>query len=142
MAFNSVAPNLFQGIAAHVKARIDVALKSTACWIIAVIALAIAAAFFCAAGFVVLAARLGAIEACLVFGAAFVVVALAAAIVLVLLKRRAARTRASVAHALDPQALAVGAEIYRLLGGRRAASMGLLGAFIVGVLLSRSVPRK
>ena len=32
--------------------------------------------------------------------------------------------------------------LLRLLGGRRAASMGLIGAFVVGLLLSRTVPKK
>ena len=134
--------NLFQSLAAHLKARIDVALKSTACGMIAALALVIAVAFFCAAGFVALATRLGTIEACLVFGGAFLALAVTAAIVLLLLRRRASRRRPTIAQAIDPQALAVGAEIYRLLGGRRAASVGLVGAFIVGILLSRSIARK
>ncbi len=133
---------MFQGLISYVKNRVDVALKSAACGAIAATAILVALAFFCAAAFIALDDRLGVVDACLVFGGAFLLVALSAAILVLLLRRRAARERARLAHALDPQVLAIGAEIIRLLGGRRAASVGLIGAFIVGVLLSRSVPRK
>lgn len=133
---------MFQGLICYIKARIDVALKSAACGTIAAVAVTVALAFFCAAGFIALEARLGVIDACIVFGGAFLFVALTAATLLLVLRRRAARNRARLIHALDPQALAMGAEVVRLLGGRRAASIGLVGAFIVGVLLSRSLPKK
>jgi hypothetical protein len=133
---------VLHGLMSHLKARIDVALKSTACGVVAAMAALIALVFFCTAAFIALEARFGVIDACLTFGGAFVLVAAVAGTILLALKRRVARARANLARALDPQALVAGAEIYRLLGGRRAASVGLVGAFIIGILLSRNVPRK
>lgn len=133
---------MLQGLMSQVKARVDVAVKSVACGVIAAAAALVALAFFCTAGFIALQARFGTLNACLAFGGLFVVIAAAAATILLILQRRAARTKVNFAQAFDPQALALGAEISRLLGGRRVASMGLVGAFIIGVLLSRNVPRK
>ena len=133
---------MFQVVITQIKARLDIAMKSAACAVIAAIAALIAVAFFAAAGFIALAERYGTINTCLMFGGAFVVIAAVTFTILTLLKRRAARTKVNIAQAIDPQALAAGAEIYRLFGGRKAASMGLVGAFIIGILLSRSVPRK
>lgn len=133
---------MFERLLSNVKARVDIALKSAACGMIAALAAVIALAFFCAAAFIALAARRGTVDACLIFGGAFVLVAAIAATLVRLLRRRAVRNKVNLAQAADPQTLAIGNAILQLLGGRRAASLGLVGAFIIGVLLSRSVPPK
>jgi hypothetical protein len=127
----------------QLKTKLEAAWKSAVLSLVVALAAALALAFFCAAGFIALADRLGGIDACLIFGGAFVLVGLCAAILRVPVRRRAARARLNLAQTMaDAQAVAIGADIARLLGGRRAATTGLLGAFIVGILLSRSVPKK
>jgi hypothetical protein len=141
---------VFQALIAQVKtqarAKAALAAKSAACGLIAMLTGLVAISFFIAAGVVWLADRYGAIEACLIVGGAFVLIAVAAILALVIIRRRAPpppNLKAALAHDfVDPQALALGAEIMRLLGGRRAASIGLIGAFAIGLLLSRTVPKK
>ena len=137
---------MFQALISHAKAKVALAAKSAACGMIAALTALIALGFFSAAGFVWLADRFGAIDACLIVGGIFVLIALAAITVLLIIRRRppprpAAKAAFAQAFA-DPQALAIGVEIMRMLGGRRAASIGLIGAFAVGLLLSRTVPKK
>lgn len=137
---------MFQALIAQVKAKAAFAAKSAACGAVALLTALIAICFFAAAGFVWLADRYGAIDACLIVGGVFVLIALAAVIVLLVIRRRPPpqqAAKAAFAHAFaNPQALAVGVEIMRMLGGRRAASIGLIGAFVVGLLLSRTMPKK
>jgi hypothetical protein len=141
---------VFQALIAQVKAQLQakaaLAAKSAACGMVAMMTGLAAICFFVAAALVWLAHRYGTIDACLIVGGAFVVMAVAALLTLVIIRRRAPpppNIKAALAHDfVDPQALALGAEIMRLMGGRRAASMGLLGAFVVGLLLSRTIPKK
>jgi putative superfamily III holin-X len=137
---------LIAQVKAQAKAKAALAAKSAACGLVAMVTGLVALAFFIAAGVVWLADRLGTIEACLIVGGAFVVIAIAAILALVIIRRRAPpppNLKAALAHDfVDPQALALGAEIMRLMGGRRAASIGLIGAFAIGLLLSRTVPKK
>ncbi|WP_210208682.1 hypothetical protein, partial [Rhodoplanes roseus] len=65
--------------------------------------------------------------------------------------RRAARREAIVAQSvaasvppwwMDPRLLTTGLTLSRSLGGRRMLSLGLVGAFVVGLLLSRGVDRR
>ena len=136
---------MFHSLISHFKAKLSLAAQSAACGLIAALAAIVAIGFFAAAGFVWLSDRYGAINACLMFGAAFVLIAVVAAIVLAVLRRRPPPPplKSEFAQAFkDPKLLAIGLEIARTFGGRRAASAGLIGAFIVGALLSRGVPKK
>jgi hypothetical protein len=43
---------------------------------------------------------------------------------------------------MDPRLISTGLSLGRTLGGRRALSLGLVGAFVVGMMLSRGVDRR
>jgi hypothetical protein len=137
---------VFHALKSQMKAKVAFAAKSAACGMIALATGLVAVFFFVAAGFVWLAERYGAIDACLIAGGVFLLIAFASIIVLLVIRRRPPpqpSIKANFAHAFaDPQTLALGVEIMRLLGGRRAASIGLIGAFVAGLLLSRGVPKK
>jgi TM2 domain-containing membrane protein YozV len=106
--------------------------------------------FFGAAVFLLAQAEFGTVRTLLGFGFFFVALALMAAIGLSLARRKARRRQAVAAQAasaaapwwLDSRLLATGLDLSRTLGGRRAISVGLAGAFLVGLWLSRSVDRK
>ena len=54
-----------------------------------------------------------------------------------------AQTTSPVTAALlDPQILMAGLDLGKTLGGRRTIAVGLVGAFVVGLLLSRSIDKK
>jgi hypothetical protein len=135
-----------QSLIAHLKARLSHAMRSVACSAIATAAALVAIVFFGAAAFVWVSHAYGVISACLMFGGVFALVAAIAATTIALLRRRPpplSVKSSDFVHAFgDPKLLAVGLELARMFGGRRAARVGLIGAFIVGVLLSQSVRKK
>lgn len=133
---------MFQSLISHFKAKLALAAKSAACGMVAAVAALAALGFFAAAAFVWLCDRYGAIDTCLMFGTALVLIAAIAAVTLLVLRRRAPPPLPLKSAFNDPKLLAVGLEIARTFGGRRAAAVGLIGAFVVGVLLSRGVPKK
>jgi TM2 domain-containing membrane protein YozV len=132
------------------RSRVDAIVQRSVWAAIAAIALFAALMFFGAALFVLAQAEFGTLRALLGFGAFFAVLALIAAIGLGLVQRRAARRRAIAIQTasaatpwwLDPRLLATGLDLSRTLRGRRAISIGLAGAFLVGLWLSRSMDRK
>jgi hypothetical protein len=135
---------VFDAAIANLKHKIDLALKSTIGGIVAAASALIAMAFFCAAAFLWLEGRYGAIVASLVLGGAFTFLALVAVIVVLIVRRRSPPPppppRKSVWWA-DPALLATVLDLTRTLGRRRVATAALVGAFVLGILLNRP-PRK
>jgi Ca2+/Na+ antiporter len=107
--------------------------------LIALVALALALGFFCAAAFVWLASRYDGVTAGLLLGSGFLLVAIVAAIAgWVARRRNIERARLELAarsHAgwLDPKFLAVGMEIGRSLGWRRLATLAAVGVLAAGL---------
>jgi hypothetical protein len=133
---------VFDGPIANLKHKIDLALKTTAGGVVATLAGLVAFGFFCAAGFMWLEQRFGAIGAALILGGVFTFVALVAVLVVVLLRRKppppVARHKTWWS---DPALLAAALDIGRTLGTRRVASAVLVGAFLIGMMINRP-PRK
>jgi putative superfamily III holin-X len=128
---------------ANLKHKIDLALKSTVCGVVALAAALVALGFFCAAAFMWLAQAYGAIVAALLVGAAFLIIALLAVIVILILHRRKPPPPATPQKAWwnDPVLLATALDLSRVIGGRKMISIAVVGAFLVGILLNRP-PRK
>jgi hypothetical protein len=139
---------VFESLLAPWKIKLGAALKSAACALVAAVALVLALAFGAAALFVWVQMRHGTINACLAFAGAFLLLAVIAVVVMLVLRRAAAReaaaaaARAKVAPFLDPRVIAAGLSLGKSLGGRRALSLGLIGAFLVGFLMSRGADKK
>ncbi len=133
---------VLDGPIASLKHKLDLALKTTVGGLVAAAAALIAVGFFCAAGFMWLEHRLGAIAAALIVGGIFLFVALVAVLAVVLLRRKppppVARHKAWWS---DPALMATALEIGRTLGPRRVASAVLVGAFLIGMMINRP-PRK
>ena len=134
---------MFDASIANLKHRIDLALKSTIGGVVAVAAALIAMAFFCAAAFLWLDERYGAITASLAFGGAFTFFALIAVIVVMIMRRRSPPPPPprKAAWWADPVLLSTVLDVTRGLGRRRVATAALVGAFVLGILLNRA-PRK
>jgi hypothetical protein len=126
-----------------VKDRIDTAAKVTGWCATAIAAALVMLGFFCAALFLWVAERNGPIVACLVLGGIFLLIFIIAAIALAnVRRRRAQRARLARANAAaqwwrDPAVIATGLQIGRSLGAGRALPLVLLGAFAIGLVLSR-----
>ncbi|EJW10065.1 hypothetical protein A33M_0523 [Rhodovulum sp. PH10] len=139
---------MFESLFHRWQTRLD-AIVNNAIWsTVAGIAVLIAIVFGGAALFVWLEGRYGPIVTCLGFGGFFLLVAVIAVIVRAVLARRAERREVEIAHAaaqktppfgLDPRLLSSGIAIGRTIGGRRGLAIGLAGAFLVGMVLSRTV---
>jgi hypothetical protein len=142
---------VFEGIILRWRTRVDAVVKCGVWGAIAIVALFAALLFFGAAVFVVAQAEFGTIRTLLGFAGCFLAVALLAAIGLTVARRTAERRQSRIAQTaasaaapwwLDPRLLAAGLDFGKTLGGRRAIAIGLVGAFLVGLWLSRSVDRK
>ncbi|RAI37039.1 hypothetical protein CH340_01335 [Rhodoplanes serenus] len=145
-----IAP-VFDSIVLRWQSRLDTLVKSGAWAAVAVLAGGAALLFVGAAVFLRAEEEFGPIRTSLGFAGFFLIVAMIAAIGLSVVRRRArlreARIAAAVAQAvppwwLDPRLLTTGLSLGRTLGGRRALSVGLVGAFVVGMLLSRGIDRR
>ncbi len=128
-----------------VKAKLDAAVKSAAFGAIAGVACTIVLAFLCAALFVFVEDHYGTIIACLVLAGLFLLLAIVAVVGLLLVQRRerqraARRAREAAASAVwrDPAIVSMGLQIGKALGFKRAAPIVVLGAFVVGLILSRT----
>ncbi len=126
-----------EGSIASVRHKIDIAWKSAAGGLAALIAALVAVGFFSAAAFLWIDARDGAIAASLVLGGAFVALALTALLAVVLLHRRKPPPAALPPWWSDPALLAVALDASRALGRRRTSVAVLAAAFVIGVLLNR-----
>lgn len=133
---------MFDGPIASLRHKIDLALKTTAGGAVALAAAFVAIGFFCAAGFMWLEQRYGAIAAALILGGAFLFLSLVAVLVVVLLRRKLPPPAAHhKAWWTDPALLATALDIGQVLGRRRVASAVVVSAFVIGMLLNRP-PRK
>jgi hypothetical protein len=126
-----------------VKDRIDAAMKATGWCAIAGAAALVMLGFFCAALFLWMAERNGPIVACPVLGGIFLLIMIIAAIAFANLRRRRvqrarlARANAAAQWWRDPAVIATGLQIARTLGIGRTLPLVLLGAFAMGLVLSR-----
>jgi len=130
----------------EVKLRLDAGRKTLIWVVVAVGAAAVAVGLLCAALFIWIDERFGPIWACLTLAAAFLLVVCIAAAAIVSIRRRQARILAvrkqSAATLLrDPTVLSIALQVGRTLGFKRAIPLALVGAFLVGMVLSRSAPR-
>ena len=130
--------------------RVDALVKCGIWGIIALVALFGAALFFGAAVFVYAQDVYGTLPTLIGFGGIFLAVAIIAVIAISVVRAMAARRQAQIAQTaspvtaalLDPQILMAGLDLGKTLGGRRTIAVGLVGAFVVGLLLSRSIDKK
>ena len=128
------------------KERLDAAVKTSAWSAVAVAAALTMLGFLCAALFLYLQNWRGPIVACLILAGAFLLVALIAIAAIALLRQRQARLARARAQAnqaagqwlRDPVVLTTALQVARTLGLRRAAPLLLVGAFVVGLVLSRT----
>jgi len=131
------------------KERLDAALKTSAWSAVAGLAALVMLGFLCAALFLYLQHWRGAIVACLILAGAFLLVVLIAVAAIALVRQRQerlARARAEANRAAgqwlrDPVVMTTALQVARTLGLRRAAPVLLLGAFIVGLVLSRTAAK-
>lgn len=121
-------------------------VKSALCAAIAAAALMLCLFFFGTAIFVWASGVYGTLITCIAFGVFFLVVAAIASATLLILRHKAAERQRATAKAhpwwLDPRVVSAGLELSKTVGGRRALSLGVVGAFIVGLLLSRAADKK
>ena len=130
----------------EVKLRLDAGAKTLIWGAVATIAAVVAVGLLCAALFIWIDERFGPIWACFALAGVFLLVVCVAAVAIVAIRRRQARILAvrkqSAATLLrDPAVLTLALQVGRTLGFRRAIPLALLGAFLVGVVLSRSAAR-
>jgi hypothetical protein len=142
---------VLDGIALRWRTRLDALVKSSVWASIAGLALGVALVFLGVAVFVRAQEEFGTIATSLGFAVFFLAVAAVAAIGLMTVRRAARRRAAAVARSatqagppwwMDPRLISTGLSLGRTLGGRRALSLGLVGAFVVGMMLSRGVDRR
>jgi hypothetical protein len=134
---------VFEASIASIKHKLDLAVKSTIGGVVAGAAALVALGFFCAAAFLWLEARYGAITAALVLGGAFTVIALIAVIVILVLNHRnppPPPPPSRKAWWADPALLATALDMSRGLGRRRVATAAVVSAFVFGMMLR--LPRK
>ena len=79
---------MFEGPIASLKHKIDIALKSTAGGVVALITALVAIGFFCAAAFMWLEQKLDPIAAALIIGGFFLLLSLIAALIVILVQRK------------------------------------------------------
>jgi len=128
------------------KERLDAAVKTSAWSAVAAAAALVMLGFLCAALFLYLQNWRGPIVACLILAGAFLAVILIAVTAIALVRQRQARLARARAQAnqaagqwlRDPMVVTTALQVARALGLRRAAPVLLLGAFLVGLMLSRS----
>ena len=131
------------------KERLDAAVKTSAWSAVAVAAALTMLGFLCAALFLYLQNWRGPIVACLILAGAFLLVALIAIVAIALLRQRQARLARARAQAnqaagqwlRDPVMVTTALQVARTLGLRRAAPLLLVGAFVVGLVLSRTAAK-
>jgi type VI protein secretion system component VasK len=132
------------------KERLDAAVKTSAWSAVAGLAALIMLGFLCAALFLYLQDWRGPIVACLILAGGFLVVVLIAVTAIALVRQRQARlarARAQQANQaagqwlLDPVVMTTALQVARTLGLRRAAPVLLLGAFVMGLVLSRTAAK-
>jgi hypothetical protein len=126
-------------IALNAKARTGFGPQLIVWFLIALVSLALALGFLCAAAFVWLASRYDAVTAGLILAGVFLLIAIIAAIAgwiarLRTIERARRELAAARSHAnwFDPKFLAIGIEIGRTLGWRRIITLAAAGLFAAG----------
>lgn len=151
MAALSGRTAVFDGIIHRWQLRLDALVKGGVWASIAGLALGVALVFFGVAVFIRAQEDFGTIATSLGFAIFFLAIAAIAAVGLMTVRRTARRREALVAQSAaqsvppwwtDPRLISTGLSLGRTLGGRRALSLGLVGAFVVGMMLSRGVDRR
>ena len=130
----------------ELKVRLDAGVKAVIWGVIATSAGVVAIGLLCAALFIWIDGRFGPIWACVALAGAFLLVVCIATAAIVSIRRRQARVltarKQSAATLLrDPAVLTLALQVGRTLGFKRVIPLALLGAFVVGVVLSRSASR-
>ena len=130
----------------EVKLRLDAGRKTLIWAVVAMGAAVVAVGLLCAALFIWIDEHFGPIWACLALAGAFLLVVAVATAAIVAIRRRQARVLAvrkqSAATLLrDPTVLTLALQVGRTLGFKRVIPVALLGAFLVGMVLSRSGAR-
>jgi hypothetical protein len=135
---------MFQRLIDDFRDRTGTALRLTSLAAVAVLALLIGIAFFCAAGFVWMLRTYGLIEACLAAAGVFLVVAAILAGVYSVRKnqleaRAAARAKSTVKTALaDPMVVTAGIQLIRAIGVKKLIPILALGGLALGLMASRN----
>jgi hypothetical protein len=143
MTESGVPAGVIETFVAYAKVRAARTAQSAACAAVVVIAGLGAVAFFVAALFVWVEARFGTLASRLMFGGGFALLAVMAAIgLMVLRRRRLAPLNVAAAMPWNDPTMQMGLHAAKILGGRRAGAVGLIGAFLVGLILSRTVGTK
>ena len=137
---------MLQRLIDDVRAKVGNSARQTGLAAAAAIAMFIAITFFCAAAFVFVLLREGAVVACLAGGVVFLVVGLLVGGVYMYRKRQdrlrqaqAAKEAKSTASTLlsDPTALAIGLQLVRVIGVRRMIPLLAIGGIALGLLASQ-----
>jgi hypothetical protein len=135
---------MFQRLIDDFKDRTGTALRLTSLAAVALLALLIAIAFLCAAGFVFLLRTYGPIEACLAAAGVFLIVAAILAACYAVRKsqleaRAAARAKSTVKTALaDPMVVTAGIQLIRAIGVKKLIPILALGGLALGLMASRN----
>jgi hypothetical protein len=134
---------MFQRMIDDFKESTGTTLRLTSLAIAAAIALFITTCFLCAAAFMFVLERYGAIEACLAGAAVFfVVTAIAAGSYMVRkhqIKVRAEQAAKNATHSLlaDPAMVAIGIKVVRAVGIKRLLPILAIGGVALGLLAAR-----
>ena len=134
---------MFQRMIDDFKESTGIALRLTSLAAAAAFALFVTTCFLCAAAFMFVLDRYGAIEACLAGAAVFFVVTAIAAGSYMVRKRqikvRAEQAAKSAAHSLlaDPAMLAIGIQLARAIGFKRLVPILAIGGVALGLLAAR-----
>jgi hypothetical protein len=133
------------------QAKVDAVVKGGAWIAVAAFALLVSLAFLGVAVFVWAQEAYGTILTCLGFAAIFLGFALVATIGLLVFRRNLRQREARIAQLaaqapppawLDPRLLSTVLSLGKTLGPRRTAWIGLVGAFALGLLLSRGADKR
>lgn len=134
---------MFQRMIDDFKESTGSVVRLTSLAVAAAIALFITTAFLCAAAFMFVLERYGAIEACLAGAAVFLVVTAIAAGSYMMrkhqIKVRAEQAAKNAAHSLlaDPAMVAIGIQLVRAIGIKRLLPILAVGGVALGVLAAR-----
>jgi hypothetical protein len=143
MLFSGRAGIMLQRVVDDVKERTGDALRLTSLAMAIAFAAFITFGFLCGALFVYMLQAYGPIEACLVCAAVFFVVALVAATIYAVRRRRMreraeqlARSRPSILA--DPMVVATGLQLVRAIGVKRLVPIIAIGGIALGIMASRN----
>jgi hypothetical protein len=139
---------MFQRVIDNFKNSADTMLQLTSLAMVAALALLVTISFLCAATFIYVLQRYGAIEACLACAGIFFVISMIAAVWYALRKRRtrnqakarAAEGKKSALHTAlaDPVLVATGLQLVRAVGVKRLIPIIAIGGLALGLLASRT----